>query len=118
MSNERFDRLEKMIEQNQGQINQLQTMMEQLIKMVGTNNASIEELRQDNKEIKQRLDSLESRFDNLESQMQTGFEGLTSMVNLLGEKAEAIPRIETKLNILAERSLDHEADLRLLKRVR
>ncbi|WP_425059313.1 hypothetical protein SCACP_39960 [Sporomusa carbonis] len=51
MSDERFDRLEKMIEQNQ-------YMMEQLIKMVGSNNAVTEELRQDVSVLKQDVSVL------------------------------------------------------------
>ncbi|CQR74117.1 hypothetical protein SOV_22390 [Sporomusa ovata DSM 2662] len=90
------------------QLNQMQNMLEQLIKMVGSNNASIEELRQDVTTIKLRMDSLEVKVDS-------GFEGLTNMVNLLGEKTD---RIEAKLDALNDRTFEHEADIRLLKKVR
>ncbi|SDF27316.1 hypothetical protein [Sporomusa acidovorans] len=151
MSEERFDRLEKMLIQHQNQLNQMQTMMEQLIKMVGHNNAVTEELcervdkletrfdnletrfdkletRFDNLEtrfdnLETRFDNLEARFDNLETrldnhelQTQAGFQGLTAMVNLLGEKLDAIPRLEAKLDILNNRLLETETDVRLLKK--
>ncbi|WP_425060202.1 hypothetical protein SCACP_08710 [Sporomusa carbonis] len=112
------------------QMNQIQRMMEELIRITANTNAAVEELRQDNKELNQRMDNLETRFDNLEtrfdnletrfdnleSQVQNGFDGLTSMVNLLGEKTEAIPRIETKLDVLNDRTFEHEADIRMLRK--
>ncbi|BBB92057.1 MAG TPA: hypothetical protein PKA28_05720 [Methylomusa anaerophila] len=54
----------------------------------------------------------------LDAKMEKGFADIVGMVNLLGEKTEAVLRIETKLSILAEQSLDHETDIRLLKKAR
>lgn len=101
MNEEKFDRLEK--------------IMEQLIKMVGSNNAVTEELRQ--------------RMDNLETKMDSGFEELTAMVNMLGEKTEAIDnKIATilatqttqgeSINILAMRQLQIEAEVAALKKAK
>ena len=104
MSAERFDHLEK--------------MLAQLILMVGHNNAVTDELCQRMDRLETRMDSLETKLDNLEAkvnsletQVNNGFEGLTGMVHLLGEKMEAIPRIEAKLDVLNERLFEQEAGL-------
>lgn len=146
MSQDRFDHLEK--------------MMEQLIRMVGHNNAIAEELcqRMDNIEtrfdsfetkvdklkakvsnletrfdnLETRSDKLETRFDNLEvrfdkleakaesleTKMDNGFDGLTRMVHILGDKTEAIPRIESKIDVLNHRLFEQEAEISLLKRAK
>lgn len=132
MSTERFDHLEK--------------MLAQLIHMVGHNNAVTEELcqrmdrletRMDNLEtrmdnLETRIDNLETRIDNLETrinnletkvnflenQVHDGFEGITSMLHLLGEKTEAIPRIESKLDVLNGRLFEQEAEINMLKRAK
>jgi len=118
MSEERFDRLEQMIgetqnqvSQMQNQVGQMQNLMEQLIKMVGHNNAVTEELRE-------RMDKLETKVDCMETQMQAGFAGLTAMVNLLGEKVNTIPHLESKLETLNDYILDQAADIRMLKKAR
>jgi DNA repair ATPase RecN len=118
MSEERFDRLEKMIGDTQNQVSQMQIMMEQLIKMAGHNNAATEELHDRMDKLETKFDKLENRADNLESQMQTGFSGLTAMVNLLGEKVDAIPRFESKLEIFNDYLLNQAADIRMLKKAR
>jgi hypothetical protein len=111
MSQERFDHLEKMIEQ--------------LIHMVGHNNAVTEEVCQriDRLEVKVdslevKVDSLEAKIDNIEIKADCGFEGLTGMVHLLGDKTEAIPRIESKLDVLNSRLFEQEAEINLLKRAK
>ncbi|VBB07891.1 Hypothetical protein LUCI_3156 [Lucifera butyrica] len=53
----------------------LEKMMEQLIQLVGHNNAVTEELSQ--------------RMDNLENKVNGGFQQLTSMITLSNEKAES-----------------------------
>ena len=125
MSQEQFDHLEKMIEQ--------------LIHMVGHNNAVTEEVcqRMDRLEVKVdsleakvdsleakvdslevKVDSLEAKVDNIEIKTDCGFEGLTGMVHLLGDKTEAIPRIESKLDVLNSRLFEQEAEINLLKRAK
>lgn len=118
MSAERFDHLEK--------------MLTQLIHMVGHNNAVTEELCQRMDRLETRMDSLETRIDSLETkvssleakvtgletQVSSGFEGLTGMVHLLGEKIEAIPRIESKIDVLNERLFEQEAEINMLKRAK
>ncbi|WP_094603784.1 hypothetical protein SPSIL_041900 [Sporomusa silvacetica DSM 10669] len=123
MSEERFDRLEKMIGETQNQMSQMQNQMgqmqnltEQLIKMVGHNNAVTEELRERMDKLENKFDKLETKVDKLETQIQTGFAGLTAMVNLLGEKVDTIPHLETKLEILNDYILDQAADIRMLKK--
>ena len=107
------------------QLNQMQSMLEQLIKMVGNNNASIEELRQDVTTLKQDVTvlkqdttTLKQDIADLKQTTEQGFSDLVNMVNLLGEKTETIPRIEAKLDALNERIFEHEADIRLLKKAR
>lgn len=111
MSADRFDHLEK--------------MLAQLIHMVGHNNAVTEELCQRMDRLETRMDSLETKLDNLEvkvnsleTQVNNGFEGLTGMVQLLGEKTEAIPRIESKLDVLNGRLFEQEAEINMLKRAK
>lgn len=111
MSQERFDSLEK--------------MLEQLIHMVGHNNAVTEELGQRMDRMESKVDNLETeagnlktRLDNLERKVDSGFYGLTGMLHLLGEKTEAIPRIEAKIDILNNRLLEQEAEISLLKRAK
>lgn len=125
MSAERFDHLEK--------------MLAQLIHMVGHNNAITEELCQRMDRLETKVDNLETRMDSLEAkvnsleakvnsldakvngletQVNSGFEGLTGMVHLLGKKMEAIPRIEAKMDVLNERVFEQEADINMLKRAK
>ncbi|SCM81591.1 conserved hypothetical protein [uncultured Sporomusa sp.] len=125
MSADRFDHLEK--------------MLAQLIHMVGHNNGVTEELCQRMDRLETRMDSLETKLDNLEvkvnsletkldnleakvnsleTQVNNGFEGLTGMVQLLGEKTEAIPRIESKLDVLNGRLFEQEAEINMLKRAK
>ncbi|WP_371378593.1 hypothetical protein [Sporomusa aerivorans] len=139
MSQERFDSLER--------------MLEQLIHMVGHNNAVTEELCQRMDRLETKVDNLEAkvdrleakvsiletkvdsldarvgtletevsslkiRLDSLECKVDRGFAGLTGMVQLLGEKTDAIPRIEAKIDILNNRLLAQEAEISLLKRAR
>ncbi|MBP2664911.1 MAG: hypothetical protein H6Q71_2859 [Firmicutes bacterium] len=118
MSEERFDRLEKMLEQTQNQMSQMQNLTEQLIKMVGHNNAVTEELSDRMDKLETKFDNLETKVDCMETQIQTGFAGLTAMVNLLGEKVDTIPRLETKLEILNDYILNQAADIRMLKKAR
>ena len=118
MSTERFEHLEK--------------MLEQLIHMVGHNNAVTEELCQrmdrletkvDNLEAKVnsleiKVNSLEDKVNGMETRVNSGFEGLIGMIHLLGEKTEAIPRIEAKMDVLNERLFEQEAEINLLKRAK
>jgi predicted nuclease with TOPRIM domain len=98
------------------QLNQMQVLMEQLVKMVGHNNAVTEELvgRMDRMEVRfdrleekvdrveSRLDRLENRFDRLEekvdklefrmgaleAQTTSGFADVVHMVTVLGQKVD------------------------------
>ena len=54
----------------------------------------------------------------LETKMDKGFEDVIHMVNLLGQKTEAIPQIEAKLDVLNDRVFAQEADIRLLKKAK
>ena len=96
MSEERFDRIEK--------------LLEQLIGAVGHVGAELEEIKT-TMATKEELTALDAKVDS-------GFEGLTNMVNLLGEKTEAVSRVEVKLDALHDLTFEHEADIRLLKKAR
>jgi hypothetical protein len=109
MKEQEPDRFVALLEQNQIQLDKMQLMMEQLITMVGNNNAVTEELRQD-------MNLLKTRFDTLESKVDCGFTDVVAMINLIGKKVENIPRIEAKLDALNDRTFEHEADIRLLKK--
>lgn len=100
------------------QLNQMQSMLEQLIKMVGNNNASIEKLRQDVTTLKQDTTTLKQDITDLKQTTEQGFSDIVNMVNLLGEKTETISRVEAKLDALNDRTFEHEADIRLLKKAR
>jgi len=122
VSEERFDRLEN-------QINQVQSMMEQLIKMVGTNNTVTEELRQDINEIKTTMAteqelatvktelkadiaSLDTKIDRLAVETQ---EDVKAMLLHIEKKAD---NIGNKLDVLNDRTFENEADIRYLKKAR
>ena len=102
------------------QLNQMQTLMEQLVKMVGHNNAVTEELRQqmdgletkvDNQGI--RLDRLETKVDRLE---------IIQMITILGKKVDKIDATQAlqseMLRKLAADTAQHEAEITLLKRAK
>ena len=88
------------------QLNQMQTLMEQLVKMVGHNNAVTEELcqRMDGLETKVdnqgiRLDSLETKVDRLEAKVDS----LETKVDRLETKVD---HLEAKVDSL-EAKVDH-----------
>ena len=82
------------------QLNQMQTLMEQLVKMVGHNNAVTEELcqRMDGLETKVdnqgiRLDSLETKVDRLEAKidsLETKVDRLEARVDILETKVDRL----------------------------
>lgn len=104
--------------ESSNQLSQMQILMEQLVKMVGHNNAATEELSQrlasletkvDNLEAKAdrletsmdrletKVDRLETRMDKLETKVDTqetntakGFADVVQMLTILGEKVDKI----------------------------
>jgi hypothetical protein len=118
------------------QLNQMQTLMEQLVKMVGHNNAVTEELRQqmdgletkvDNQGI--RLDRLETKVDHLETKVgclevtvENGFTDVVQMITILGKKVDKIDATQAlqseMLRKLAADTAQHEAEITLLKRAK
>ena len=70
MSEERFDRIEK--------------MMAQLNQMVGHNNAVTEELRQDVSGLKEDVIGLKQDMVDIDAKMEKGFADIVTMVNVLG----------------------------------
>ncbi|HWR45960.1 hypothetical protein [Sporomusa sp.] len=97
------------------QLNQMQAMMEQLVKMVGHNNAVTEELIQ-------RMDRLEAKVGSLETKMENGFTDVVQMITVLGEKVDKIDATQIlhseMLRKLAADTAQHEAEIILLKRAK
>jgi chromosome segregation ATPase len=132
MSQERFDHQEKMLEQLIHMVGHNNTITEELCQRMGRLETKVDNLeakvnsletKVDN--LKAKVNSLEIKVDNLEAKVNSleikvdsGFEGLTGMVHLLGDKTEAIPRIESKLDVLNSRLFEQEAEINLLKRAK
>lgn len=104
------------------QLNQLQAMMEQLVKTVGHNNAVTEELvgRMDRMEVRfdrleekvdkldVRLGMLETKVGALEAQTASGFADIVQMVTVLGQKVDkmdAAQLLHTEMGAQAGRRL-------------
>ncbi|WP_425059312.1 hypothetical protein SCACP_39950 [Sporomusa carbonis] len=108
MDDTRLDRVEK--------------MLEQLIQMVGHNNAVTEELRQQMDSMETRINSMEAKLDNLEAKMEKGVVDVVNMVNLLGTKVDKIDSTFGKhsdiLDVLSSRSIRHEAAISRLELVK
>lgn len=118
------------------QLNQMQTLMEQLVKMVGHNNAVTEELRQqmdgletkvDNQGIRldrleTKVDCLETKGDRLEVTVENGFTDVVQMITILGKKVDKIDATQAlqseMLRKLAADTAQHEAEITLLKRAK
>lgn len=108
MSEERFDRLE--------------TMMADLMRMVGSNNSSMEQLRSDVKALTGRVDAIEQRLASLTEKVYS----LDAKVDALDarvdrnhkELLDRFDRVETQIDILSARSVRHEAEIQVLKKVK
>ncbi|CQR71341.1 hypothetical protein SOV_17000 [Sporomusa ovata DSM 2662] len=107
MSEEKFDRIEKLLEQLIGAVGHVGSELEEIKATMATK----EELAAVKAELKSDIATLESKVDS-------GFEGITNMVNLLGEKTDLLPRIDAKMDALHDITFEHEADIRLLKKAR
>ena len=125
------------------QLDQMQALMEQLVKMVGHNNAVTEELCQRVDRLETRLDRLETKVDNqgirldrletkvnsldtkvnnLETTMNNGFTDIIQMVTVLGTKVDKIDaaqalQLEMQRKLAAD-TAQHEAEITLLKRAK
>ncbi len=107
MSEQRFDRLEK--------------MMEQLIQMVGHNNAVTEELRQEVKEIKSDIAHLDTKIERYgEVQQQDIYHLLKMMDKKLDQSAtkDDIDRLALDVAFLVRKAAEHESDIRELRRAK
>lgn len=123
------------------QLNHLQAMMEQLIKMVGNNNASIEELRQDTKasieELRQEISNVKTELTETKAELKADIAALDTKVEQYGQiqqqdvyhllkhidkKTDSIMATQTtqgeSINILAMRQLQLEADVAALKKAK
>ena len=104
------------------QLNQMQTLMEQLVKMVGHNNAVTEELGQRMASLETRMDKLETKVDTQETNTAKGFADVVQMLTILGEKVDKIDAAQAlqseMLRQLAADTAQHEAEITLLKRAK
>ncbi|SMC39139.1 hypothetical protein [Sporomusa malonica] len=106
----------------QEQLNQMQAMMEQLVKMVGHNNSVTEELVQRMDRLEVRIGSLEAHVGSLETRMKNGFSDVVQMITVLGQKVDKIDSTQVlhsdMLRRLAADTAQHEAEIILLKRAK
>lgn len=102
-------------------INRLERMMENLIEITANVNTTISELSQDNKELKQRINILEQYIDNIMSQAATkdGIAHLEYLSNSAMDIIEATYReVESAsraIDILAGKMVRQEVELQKLK---
>ncbi|XER08392.1 hypothetical protein SRRS_40070 [Sporomusa rhizae] len=107
----------------------MQTMMEQLVTMVGHNNAVTEELvqRMDRLETKvdkleTKVDKLETRVTSLETETEKGFTDIIQMISVLGDKVVKIDTAQAlhaeMIRTLAADTAQHDAEITLLKRAK
>ncbi|QDR80730.1 hypothetical protein [Sporomusa termitida] len=116
------------------QLNQIQSMMEQLIKMVGSNNAALEELRQDTKA---SVEGLRQELKETKAELKTDIAALDAKVEQYGQvqqqdvyhllahidkKTDSIMATQTtqgeSINILVMRQLQMEAEVAASKKAK
>lgn len=121
----------------------MQTMMEQLVKMVGHNNAVTEELVQRMDRLETKVDKLETKVDKLETKVdklentvdkleirvtsletetEKGFTDIIQMINVLGDKVGKFDTTQAlhaeMIRTLAADTAQHEAEITLLKQAK
>lgn len=103
------------------QLNQMQLMLEQLIKMTGSNNASIEELRQDTKasikELRQDVTEIKTTMATKEDMNRLADESqkdIIAMLHLIDNKTD---KLDDKFDALNERLFTQETQLQRLKKL-
>ncbi|SDD78339.1 hypothetical protein SPACI_042130 [Sporomusa acidovorans DSM 3132] len=114
----------------------MQTLMEQLVKMVGHNNAVTEELSQRMDSLETKVDKLEVRFLNQENKllnlenkiialenrvtdlgnrMEKGFNDVIQMITVLGKRCDRMENTQAlhseMLRKLAADTAQHEAEI-------
>ena len=93
------------------QLNQIQSMLEQLIKMAGSNNAAIEELRQDVTEIKATVATKED-MNRLADESQ---KDIIALLQLIDNKTD---KLDDKFDALNERLFTQETQLQRNRPIR
>ncbi len=73
----------------------------------------------------QKVTGIENRLDKMDSKMDTEFLNLkqadTALLDLVEKtyrEAESLPRVEAKIDLLAKRLFENEAEIALLKRAK
>lgn len=73
----------------------------------------------------QKVTGIETRLDKIETKIDTGFKNtkeadsaLLGLVEKTYRETESIPRIEAKMDIVAKRLFENEAEISLLKRAK
>ncbi|XEQ91867.1 Major outer membrane lipoprotein Lpp [Sporomusa carbonis] len=114
----KVDNLETKVDNLEIKVNSLETKVDNLEIKVNSLETKVDNLEIKVNSLETKIDNLESKVGCLEAKVDNGFEGLTGMVHLLGDKTEAIPRIESKLDVLNNRLFEQEAEINLLKRAK
>lgn len=101
------------------QLNQMQAMLEQLVKMVGQNNAVTEELRQDNQAIRKELSQLSQAVTRIENthgeKLSALFDAREVQMDVNERIVDSLGRIENKLDRMSLKVSSHDAILQRVK---
>lgn len=101
------------------QLNQMQAMLEQLVKMVGQNNAVTEELRQDNQAIRKELSQLSQAITRIENthgeKLSALFDAREVQMDANERIIDSLGRIENKLDRMSLKVSSHDAILQRVK---
>ncbi|GAV23298.1 hypothetical protein [Carboxydothermus pertinax] len=95
----------------EARLDQITNMLTELIRIVGNNNAAIEELRSDMKELRQDVDVLKSDVAELKSDVATLKKDMQEVKETLKEHTE-------KLDYALFKLANHDADIFNLKRIK
>lgn len=97
------------------QLNQIQAMMEQLVKMVGQNNAAINEMRQDITELRQSQSRMEHE---LTDKVRALFD-VREIQNDVNERIlDSLASIQADVNYLVTKMAQHNAEISRMQRTR
>lgn len=119
-----------------GQLNQMQAMMEQLVKMVGQNNAAVNEMRQeltgvrqgitelkqDNQAIRNELIELRQSQARMEHELTNKVRALfdtREVQNDVNERIlDSLASIQADVNYLVTKTAQHNAEISRMQRTR
>ncbi len=104
------------------QLTQMQTMMEQLIKLVGQNNGDINEMRQELTGVRQQLTELhqsQTRMENeLTDKVRALFDAREVQSDVNDQILSSLSSIQTDINCLVAKSTQQGNELNKLKKTK